>query len=83
MLLTVDRAQKLLGVTSESFDQLGHYTLVIDETLDVIRQLDDVGLYTEYMLLGRGGFSSDSKHYQLDDQDWFDVHPSSAAAGVG
>jgi hypothetical protein len=59
-------------LTSESFDQLGHYTLVIDETLDVIRQLDDVGLYTEYMLLGRGGFSEDSKHYQLNDQDWFD-----------
>ena len=59
-------------LTSESFDQLGHYTLVIDETLDVIRQLDDVGLYTEYMLLGRGGFSSDSKHYQLNDQNWFD-----------
>ena len=59
-------------LTSESFDQLGHYTLVIDEALDVIKQLDDVGLYTEYMLLGRGGFSSDSKHYQLNDQNWFD-----------
>jgi hypothetical protein len=59
-------------LTSECFDQLGLYTLVIDETLDVIRQLDDVGRYTEYMLLGRGGFSSDSKHYQLNDQNWFD-----------
>lgn len=59
-------------LTSESFDQLGLYTLVIDETLDVIRQLDDVRLYSEYMLMGRGGFSSDSKHYQLNDQNWFD-----------
>ena len=59
-------------LTSESFDQLGHYTLVIDETLDVIRQLDDVGRYTEYMLLGRGTVNSDTKHYQLDEQNWFD-----------
>jgi hypothetical protein len=59
-------------LTSESFDQLGHYTLVIDETLDVIRQLDDVGLYTEYMLLGRGTVNSDTKHYQLNEQNWFD-----------
>ena len=59
-------------LTSESFDQLGHYTLVIDETLDVIRQLDDVGRYTEYMLLGRGTVKPDTKHYQLDEQNWFD-----------
>jgi hypothetical protein len=59
-------------LTSESFDQLGLYTLVIDETLDVIRQLDDVGRYTEYMLLGRGTVNSDTKHYQLDEQNWFD-----------
>jgi hypothetical protein len=59
-------------LTSESFDQLGYYTLVIDETLDVIRQLDDVGRYTEYMLLGRGTVNSDTKHYQLDEKNWFD-----------
>jgi hypothetical protein len=59
-------------LTSESFDQLGHYTLVIDETLDVIRQLDDVGRYTEYMLLGRGTVNSDTKRYQLEEPNWFD-----------
>ena len=59
-------------LTSETFDQLEHYTLVIDETLDVIRQLEDVGRYTEYMLLGRGAVNQDNKHYQLHEQDWFD-----------
>jgi hypothetical protein len=59
-------------ITSESFDQLGHYTLIIDETLDVIKQLDDVRLYSEYMLMGRGTVKPDTKHYQFDDPVWFD-----------
>ena len=59
-------------LTSESFDQLGHYTLIIDETLDVIRQLDDVRRYSEYMLMGRGAVNPDTKHYQFDDLTWFD-----------
>lgn len=59
-------------LTSESFDQLGYYTLVIDETLDVIKQLDDVRLYSEYMLMGRGTVKPDTKHYQFDDPTWFD-----------
>jgi hypothetical protein len=59
-------------LTSESFDQLGYYTLIIDETLDVIKQLDDVRLYSEYMLMGRGTVKPETKHYQFDDPTWFD-----------
>ena len=59
-------------LTSESFDQLGLYTLVIDETLDVIKQLDDVRLYTEYMLMGRGTVKQDTKRYQFNEPTWFD-----------
>lgn len=59
-------------LTSESFDQLGYYTLIIDETLDVIRQLDDVRLYSEYMLMGRGTVKPETKKYQFDDPTWFD-----------
>jgi hypothetical protein len=59
-------------LTSESFDQLGYYTLIIDETLDVIRQLDDVRLYSEYMLMGRGTVKPETKQYQFDDPTWFD-----------
>ena len=59
-------------LTSESFDQLGHYTLIIDETLDVINQLDDVRLYSEHMLLGRGSVNEIDKHYQFNDPTWFD-----------
>ena len=59
-------------LTSESFDQLGYYTLIIDETLDVIKKLDDVRLYSEYMLMGRGTVKSDTKHYHFDDPTWFD-----------
>jgi hypothetical protein len=59
-------------LTSESFDQLGLYTLVIDETLDVIKQLDDVRLYSEYMLMGRGTVKQDTKRYQFNEPTWFD-----------
>jgi len=59
-------------LTSESFDQLGHYTLVIDETLDVIKQLDDVRLYSEYMLMSRGTVKQDTKRYQFNEPTWFD-----------
>ena len=59
-------------LTSESFDQLGLYTLVIDETLDVIKQLDDVRLYSEYMLMSRGTVKQDTKRYQFNEPTWFD-----------
>jgi hypothetical protein len=60
-------------LTSESFDQLGLYTLVIDETLDVIRQLDDVRLYSEHLLLSAGSVNAINKLYQFTDSTWFEA----------
>ncbi len=60
-------------LTSESFDQLGLYTLVIDETLDVIRQLDDVRLYSEHLLLSAGSVNEINKLYQFTDSTWFEA----------
>jgi hypothetical protein len=60
-------------LTSESFDQLGHYTLVIDETLDVIRKLDDVRLYSEHLLLSAGSVNEINKLYQFTDSTWFEA----------
>ena len=60
-------------LTSESFDQLGLYTLVIDETLDVIKQLDDVRLYSEHLLLSAGSVNEINKLYQFTDSTWFEA----------
>ena len=60
-------------LTSESIDQLEHYTLIIDETLDVINKLDDVRLYSEHMLLSAGSVNEINKLYQFADPTWFDA----------
>jgi hypothetical protein len=60
-------------LTSESFDQLGLYTLVIDEALDVIRKLDDVRLYSEHLLLSAGSVNEINKLYQFTDSTWFEA----------
>lgn len=63
-------------LTSEIFDQLGHYTLIIDEALDVIAQLDELRQYSDHILMNSGTVNSE-KRYQFNDVSWFDaVHSS-------
>jgi hypothetical protein len=64
-------------LSSEIFDQLGNYTIIIDETLDVITQLDELRQYSDRMLLNSGIVNPDNKLYQFNDKSWFDaVHSS-------
>lgn len=58
-------------LTPEIFDQLGHYTLIIDETLDVINQLDEVRQYSDHILMSSGTVDL-TKRYHFNDQSWFD-----------
>ena len=60
-------------LTSEAFNQLEHYTLIIDETLDVINKLEDVRLYSEHLLLSTGSVNEINKLYQFTDPTWFDA----------
>jgi hypothetical protein len=63
-------------LTSEIFEQLGNYTLIIDEALDVIAQLDELRQYSDHILMNNGTVNSE-KRYQFNDTDWFDtVHGS-------
>lgn len=54
----------------ESYEQLSNYTIIIDETLDVIATLDGVYQYTDHFLLGHGTVDS-SKRYTFNDHEWF------------
>lgn len=59
------------GLPHSVLDQLKHYTIIIDEQLDIIQKLDDIGPYTEDLLLGHGSIESATKLYTLNDPDWF------------
>jgi len=54
----------------EIYDQLGHYTIIIDETLDVIQPVAEVRKYTDYLLMQSGSIN-ESKLYQFKDPSWF------------
>lgn len=63
-------------LTSEIFDQLGHYILIIDEALDVITQLDELRKYSDHVLMNSGTVNSE-KRYQFNNVSWFEsVHSS-------
>lgn len=67
-------------LTSEIFDQLENYTLIIDETLDVISQIDELRQYSDHILMNSGTINSE-KRYQFNDTSWFDsVHSSDKEA---
>lgn len=55
----------------EIYDQLGEYTIIIDETLDIISPIEELGIYTEYLLLGRGTIKEETKRFHFHDCDWF------------
>lgn len=59
-------------LTSEIFDQLGNYTIIIDETLDVVAQLDEVRQYSDHILMNSGTVNSE-KRYQFKDTSWFEA----------
>lgn len=55
----------------ESYDQLGNYTVVIDETLDVINSIDGAHDYTDYLLQGRGIVDQSNKRFTFNEDNWF------------
>lgn len=63
-------------LSSEIFDQLGNYTLIIDEALDVIAQLDELRQFSDYILMNSGTVNSE-KRYQFNDLSWFNAAHSS------
>lgn len=54
----------------ESYHQLANYTVIIDETLDVIAPIEGVHEYTDHLLLGHGAVDN-SKRYRFNDDEWF------------
>lgn len=55
----------------ESYDQLGNYTVVIDETLDVISSIDGAHQYTDFLLQGRGTVDQSNKRFTFHEDNWF------------
>jgi hypothetical protein len=58
----------------ESYDQLGMYTVVIDETLDVINSIDGAHDYTDYLLQGRGTVDQSNKRFKFNEDTWFEKY---------
>jgi len=58
----------------ESYDQLGNYTVVIDETLDVINSIDGAHDYTDYLLQGRGTVDQSNKRFTFNEDRWFEKY---------